>query len=386
MKAYKILAAIGVAMLLCLGMMACNEVPEPQPTPDQNPVLNYSANAPVTADTIKADVAKLLNLPEGAVFEVTGRVDFTNPDKYTVTCRWEAGEQNVDVCVFANTISVTIDGKPYDGEAIHLNYNKAAASENFTNCITITDSLGNALSISKDKKSMSFADREGSYLVYYNVTDAAGQSFSVRVIYEVTYTHYISVANGIALVFENDATIAADFDGATDVWLEDANGKIDASLYEIKENSILLKKEYYESFLGKRVAIKACSEHGGSYFYVSVYDRDSYSEYLKHQLEGIISYQSSYATFEFVENGPAGIDFEYAYRYTKSAGPTVDQTALVFHTLGKYGTLSFDLFVNSSYNAAGNMDMELQLARGAKFASVENSIFEEAVKPSSKNE
>ena len=373
MKAYKILAAIVVAMLLCLGMMACNEVPGPQPTPDKNPVLNYSANAPVTADTIKADVAKLLNLPEGAVFEVTGRVDFTNPDKYTVTCRWEAGEQNVDVCVFANTISVTVDGKPYDGEAIHLNYNKAAASENFTNCITITDSLGNALSISKDKKSMSFADREGSYLVYYNVTDAAGQSFSVRVIYDVTYINYISVANGAALTFEEGATFAADFDGATDVWLEDANGKIDASLYEIQEDTILLKKDYYDALVGKKVAIKACSENGGTYFYVSVYDKNNYDEYLKKRFEALVSYQSDFVTFESVDEAPEGIEFEYGYHFKKAAGPTVDQTALLFHTNGKYGTLSFDLFVKESYNATGNMDMELQIVGGAKFLSVVDS-------------
>ena len=193
MKAYKILAVILLAMVLCLGMMACNNQTPEGPKPDDGnvPVLHYAETATVSEESIKADVAKLLNLPEGTAFSVAGRIDFTNPGKYTVTCNWEGNTKNVDVCVYANSINVTVDGKPFDGEAIHLNYKKAAASGNFTNCITITDSLGNQLPISKDKKSMSFANREGSYLVYYNVTDAAGQTFSVRVIYDVTYTNYI---------------------------------------------------------------------------------------------------------------------------------------------------------------------------------------------------
>ena len=136
------------------------------------------------------------------------------------------------------------DNSP-EGDTVHLNYNKAVASKNFTECITFTDSLGNVLSFTKGDKCMPFENRDGNYLMNYIVTDAAGQTFKVRVVYEVTYNSYISVANGPALTFEESAKFSADFDGATDVWLEDANGKIDPALYEIQETAIILKKEYY---------------------------------------------------------------------------------------------------------------------------------------------
>ncbi len=371
MKAYKISAILLLALVLCIAMIACTPSDESkQPIIDTLPVLHYAVGANLTEEVLKADIAKILNISEKTAFGVAGTVDFSTSGKYTLTCEGKSFKQEVAVWVYDNFVNATVDGKEFTGEAVHLNYNKAAASNNFTTCISFTDSLGNALPFTKDSKCMSFEDRAGSYLMYYNVTDAAGQTFSVRVIYDVTYEHYISAANGVALSFEDSATFAADFDGATDVWLEDANGKIDAAYYEIKEDSILLKKEYYGAFVGKRIAITVCSENGGTHFYVTVYDKEHYDEYMKRKFESLISYQSDYAKFQWVDEAPDGVEFECGYHYTKAAGPTVNQTALVFKTLGKYGRLSFDLYVQSSVNTAGNKDMEFQIVNGAKFVSV----------------
>lgn len=382
MKAYKMIALL-LALSFCLGMVACKSSDEEQSTtpaettatpkpssPTTLPTLHYAAEAGVTVEKLKADIAELLQISDSASIELSGAYDLATSGKYTLTCKGGNKEGQVSVWVYANSVNVTIDGVAFNGDTVHFNYKKAAASNNFTNCVAITDSLGNALAFSKDSKCMRFEDREGLYVMYYNATDAAGQTFSVRVLYDVTYEHYISVANGPALTFEESASFSADFDGATDVWLEDANGKIDPTLYEIGEKAIVLKKAYYDSLVGKRVAIKVCSEHGGTYFYVMVYDKENYDEYLKHRLESLISYQGTYATFQWVDKAPEGIEFSYGYHYTKVAGPKVDQTALAFHTLGKYGQLSFDLYVKSSKNAAGNTDMEFQIVGGAKFVSV----------------
>ena len=382
MKAYKILTIVFLALILCLAMVACDSSDKNQSNTQNEgnssqtplPTLHYAVGTNLTVDMLRADVAKLLNIPEGATLNVSGDVNLATSGKNTLTCKWqverEISEQKVEVLVYNNSVNVTIDGKPFDGEAVHLNYNKAATSNNFTTCISITDSFGNNLPISKDSRCMPFEDREGSYLMYYKVTDAAGQTFTIRVIYDVTYTHYISVANGAALTFEEDASFAADFDGATDVWLEDANGKIDSKYYAIQEGAILLKKDYYSAFTNQKVAIRVCSENGGTYFYVMVYDKEGYDEFLKHRFESLVSYQSEFSVFQWVSEAPDGVTFEYGYHFAKEAGPTVGQTALTFHTLGKYGTLSFDLYVNRAYNTSGNKDMEFQIVGGAKFVSV----------------
>ena len=375
MKAYQIIALL-LALSCCLGMMvACNPSQKEEGTTEPNlsvvevPILHCAEGTP--EDLFQKKAARLLGAADGTAVKVSGTYDLNTCGKYTVTCTWDGKTAQVSVWVYANSASVTINGMPFSGEdEVHLNYQKAAASNNFMSGVSITDSLGNALKVTKDKKSMNFEEREGLYVVYYKATDAAGQEFSVRVLYDVTYAHYISVANGPALTFEESASFFADFDGATNVWLENSNGKIDPALYEIQEDAIVLKKAYYEGMAGKTTAIKACSDNGFTYFYVTVYDEDGYDEYLKRSLESLVSYQSLYATFQWTEEAPAGIAFEYGYHYTKTAGAKVDQTALVFRPMGKYGTLSFDLYVKDSYNSAGNKDMELQLYGGAKFVSV----------------
>ena len=381
MKAYQMIAWL-LVLSCCLGVMvACNPsqkeenttpvVTNPEESVPAAITLHYVVASGIAEATLKADIAKALNIAEGTAIEISGSYDFATSGKYTVTCTWGNQTAQVSVWIYANSVNVTVDGLPYSvGDEAHLNYKKAVDSNNFTSCISITDSLGNTLEVTKDQKSMSFENREGLYVVYYKATDAAGQEFTVRVLYDVTYEHYISVANGPALIFEESASFSADFDGATDVWLEDSNGKIDPALYEIQENAVVLKKAYYEAAVGKRMAVKVCSDNGYSYFYATVYDMEGYDEYLKHSIEALISYQSLFATLEWTEEAPAGISFEYGYHYTKKAGPKVDQTALVFRPMGKYGTLSFDIYVKDSFNAAGNKDMELQLFGGAKFVSV----------------
>lgn len=336
------------------------------------PILHYAAEAGITEDAMQADIAELLGLSEETEIVVSGKFDLSKPGKYPITCKWDNKEENTEIWVYANSINVTVDGKKIEGDTVHLNFKKAVESDNFTKCITITDSLGNVLSFAKDSRCTPFENREGSYLMYYPVTDAAGQKFTVRVVYDVTYEYHISVQNGIALTFENAAVFSADFDGATNVWLEDENGKIDPALYEIKEDAIVLNNKYYNGLVGKKVAIKVCSENGLTYFYFSTYNVNNYDEYLRHCFEQMVSCNSS-ASFKYVEEAPDGIAFEYGYHYTKQAGPTVDQTALVFNTLGKYGKLSFDLYVKSSTNASGNKDMEFQIVNGAKFVSVVDS-------------
>ena len=377
MKSYQIIAFL-LVLACCLGMVACNSAnkgenttPEVTLPPNSDPTtttLHYPIG--VTEETLKADVTKLLNVAEGTAVEISGTYDLATSGKYTLTCASGSKTAQVSVWVYAKSVNVIVDGLPLSGERAHLNYKKAVESNNFTNCITAKDSLGNDLQVTRDKRSMNFSGKEGLYVAYYKATDPAGQTFSIRVLYDVTYEHYISVANGPALVFEESASFSADFDGATDVWLEDANGKIDPALYDIQEEAIVLKKAYYETMVGKKLAVKACSENGITYFYVTVYDKEGYDEYLKRSFESLISYQSLYATFQWTEDAPEGIEFEDGYHYTKKAGPKVDQTALAFRTLGKYGTIAFDLYVKDSYNSAGNKDMEFQIVGGAKFVSV----------------
>ena len=372
MKAYKILAVICLALILCLGMMACNE--------NADPVTLHCA-AGISEDELKANLVKLMDLPEGTEIEVSGEFDLTASGKYTVTCKWGKKEREASVWVYSNSVNVLVDGKILEGDTVHFNYNKAVASENFTNCITITDSFGNVLTFSKDSKCMQFENKAGLYVMYYNVTDAAGQNISVRVVYDVTYEHYISVENSVAITDEDNATFVADFDGATDVWLEDANGKVDSKYYEIKEDSILLKKEYYSSFVGKRTAIKVCSNNGSTYFYVSVFDAESYADYIEQKRQyaeqlfiKTMSYAAGSVSFTKTTEPVDGINFTTAYQYIKKAGVNADNAQLIFATQGKYAKVSFNLYVrDASGSTAGEGITEFQITKGAKFVSVKDA-------------
>lgn len=337
--------------------------------------LCYTVEAGATEEVMIADIIDLLSLDDETEFEIVGEVDFATPGKYQITCIMGRVAQELEVWIYDNYVNFAINGQTLESNTVSvvLNYRAAATSNHFTNFISIVDSIGNPLQFTKDSRSMRFENSAGSYVVYYNVTDGIGQSFSMRVLYNVVYDYNISVANGAAFTFDENARFSANFDGAPKIWLEDANGKIDPALYQIEEEAIVLNKEYYSAFVGRKVAIKVCSDDGMTYFYVSSYDRDNYDEFLKRRFESLVSYQSAYVQFQYVEEAPAGVQFEYGYHYAKQAGPTVDQTALQFHTIGKYGTLSFDLYVNRSYNSAGDRNMEFQLANGAKFVSVVDS-------------
>ena len=381
MKTYKIIAILLLAVTLCLGMIACgpsdkkNESTPTENTPGSSeptvPTLHYAESAAVSEETMKGDLVKLLNLPEGTAVDVEGTFDLGTAGKYDLTCKWGEKEEKVAVWVYSNFVTVSVDGKRVQGDKVNLQYQKAVASENFTKCITITDSLGNALAISKDERCMSFEDRAGSYLMYYNVTDAAGQTFTVRMVYIVTYDHQISVSNAPAFTFEEVVEIPADFDGVSDVWLEDDNGKIDTDHYQIKENAILLNKSYYASFVGKRISLKACSEYSNSYFYLTVYDEASYSDYIEKTFLQIISFKDSSVTFHKVTESVDGVDFERAYRYTKAADVGADDAQLTLETMGNYGKVSFNLYVKSATGgASGDGVMEFQITKGARFISV----------------
>ena len=224
-----LLVAIVVGVVLLVGGNNNGAVvpQKPQEGGTSNLVLHYAAEKGVAEATMKADIAKKLSIPEGTDVAIEGTYDLATAGKYTLTCKWNATEAQVDVWVYSNSVNVTVDGKAYNGEVIYFNYQKASASQNFTTCITFTDSIGNQLAVSKESgRSMSFAGKEGTYVVYYNPTDAAGHKFSVRVEYVVTFEHSISVFDALALTYEDVSEIPVDFDGATGVWLEDNKGKV----------------------------------------------------------------------------------------------------------------------------------------------------------------
>ena len=268
--------------------------PKPQDTPiDNGPVvLHYASEARVTEATMKEHIAKELHLPDGTEFIVEGAFDLTKSGKYTLVCKWnvinedeetEEKEKEVSVWVYDNDSTVEVNGEIYtvNTGTISMNYQKAVASENFTKCITITDSLGNQMTVIKESRSMSFEERAGKYLVFYTAVDGAGHQFNVRVLYDVTCEHQITVENGSAFTFEDVAKFSANFDGVTEIWLEDSKGnKIDAQHYYMDGDSLVLKKSYYGAFLGKRIAIKVCSEYSSDYFYATVYDEKGYDKYV----------------------------------------------------------------------------------------------------------
>lgn len=387
MKSYKIIALLLLTLVLCVGMLACDskkeepttpEVTTPeQTTPDPNVpspiILHYAAAANVSEETLKTDIVTELELPDGTELSVNGTANLTTPGKYEITCSWGDQEREVAVWVYDNFANFTLNGQSLVDGNVAMKFLDAQKSENFTKGVAVVDSLGNALQIELDDRNMAFDNKAGSYLAYYHATDAAGQTFTVRVIYVVEFDYNIKATDTVALSFDTSVSVPVDFDGATGIWLEDSNGqKVDVKYYQIMLDSIIISKEFYAAEAGSRIRLRICSTSGYADFYLSILDKEGTDLYMQEKIANLVAPRSTATTFKLVNQAPAGVNFDYGYYYKKQSSGTIDQSALVWKTNGDYGYVSFDLYIHNvktSTGAAYN-EVELQLYNGVQFVSV----------------
>ncbi|MBO7273964.1 MAG: InlB B-repeat-containing protein [Clostridia bacterium] len=338
--------------------------------------LNYIVDSSVSQETLKADILKLLKLSADEEVTVVGEVDLNTPGKYLLVYIWRGNAREVEICVYDSSFEFVIDGGVVDGNTVYMDHETAVASQNFTKCIAFIDSIGNEMKVTKEaNRAMDFNGKEGTYVVYYNPTDGAGQQFSLRVEYVVTSNHHISVSDAVALTYQDAAEIPVDFDGVTDAWLEDKNGKISNEYYEIKENALVLKKAYYNEYLGKKISLKLCSNYGNATFYVSVLDQEGYEDYMNNKILNLLSYNASFVTFQKASGSVDQVLSNNAYLYKKEVHVSADEGKLTINNaIGKFGYVSFDLYVKSAVGgASGDGVMEFQITDGAKFVSVKDA-------------
>ena len=386
MKTCKILAFLLLTLAFCLGMMACNSTPKettpgettpeettPEPTKPAPIALHYAADAKVSGEDMKADLAAELELPEGTALNVSETPDLTKAGKYQITCTWGENERTVIVWVYKNSATFTLNGSRLVSGNVEMKFSQAQASENFTKGVVVKDCFDNVLQIEPDDRNMEFANKPGSYLVYYHATDAAGQKFSIRVIYEVEFDYNIEATDTTALDYETSVTVPVDFDGATGIWLEDSNGqKINSKYYQITLDGIVLSKEYYAADAGSRVRLRVCSKSGYADFYLSVLDKAGTDLYMQQKITSLVSTRSSYGSFKAVDKAPTGVTFDYGFLYKKTGAASIDQSALIWNTNGDYGYVSFDVYVHDvkTQTGAAYTEVELQLFNGVQFVSV----------------
>jgi hypothetical protein len=253
--------------------------------------LHYAVDAEVSQEKLLADLVDLLKIPANVEPSVIGLADLNAGGKYPLVCAWGDGNvREVDVCVYDNQFNYSVNYKDYDGETVKIEYKEALASQNFTKGITATDSLGNPLTLTKDEKSMSFDNKDGTFLVYYNATDVVGHQFSFLVTYEVRYPFAFNIpkTNIEVPASQKNVRIDVDFDGAPldqiNLWVEDSSGKKIAGLYstitDVDENGnkldgyyqIILRSYYYAKFAGQTIELSICSDYGKATFYVTVLD------------------------------------------------------------------------------------------------------------------
>ena len=380
MKAYKTIAFMLLTLVICLGMAACNPsqkeeptTPEQTPTEPTVPILYYTAEQEVDEARLKADIAAELELPEGTALNYTGVLNLAVAGKYQITCTWGENEQKVMVWVYGDSATFTLNGQPLSDGNVTMKFLAAQASENFTKGVAVTDSIGNALELKLDDRNMEFVGKPGSYLAYYHATDAVGQEFTVRVIYEVEFDYNIKATDATALNFDTSVAIPVELDGAADIWLEDSKGqKIDKKYYQITLDSIVLSKEYYAADAGSRVRLRVCSPSGYSDFYLSILDKAGTDTYMQQKITSMVSIRSTYGSFKAVTQAPTGVTFDYGFYYKKTGTASIDQSALIWDTKGEYGLVSFDLYVHDVKTSTGAAygEIELQLFNGVKFVSV----------------
>ncbi len=364
MKRIQIAAMLFVAVLLCVGIVACkggDENVSPSPL-----ALHYAAGN-LDADGLEQALRAQLGVSADTSLQIDGSADLNTPGKYELICSWEKNTHTVNVYVYG-AISITSCGEKIVNETVKMTYSQAVASNGFMSNISITDSFGNALAFTFDEtKSTPYDNKRGNYYtMYYTATDTAGQVFTARIFYTVTNDVEISVSDGYVVNTAPNTSFLATLDGVENPWLEDANGKIDPAHYKIEKDKITFYNSYYVDRVGERLSIKLYSDNAYVSFMMDVIDEIAEIEM---NLNKIIQHQNKASKLEFVSEAPEETDFTYAYRYTKDAGVSTQNSAITFLTNGNYSSMRFCVFVKE----ATDKNMQLQINRGAAFLSVKDS-------------
>ena len=291
-----ILLAVSLIAMLTTGLVweitGGKETPAPEAPKPTVASLHYAVEDAVSQETMMADMSALLKIPADVEPIIIGSADAYVPGRYKYVCSWEGGnDYEVEVCIYDNSFSYSVDNRPIVDGAVSLYLKDAIATENFTKGITVKDSLGNVISAVKSNDSMSFNNEAGTYSVTYTATDAVGHVFSFALDYIVTYPFAFNIENSnvVARISESSVIIDIDFDGAPldkiNLWVEDASGKKIAGIYStIREKvdkatgektgewEIVLRSHYYKKFAGQTIELSICSNYGKATFYVTVLD------------------------------------------------------------------------------------------------------------------
>lgn len=364
MKKIQIVVMLFVAVLLCLGIVACKG--GNQDDPSVTPSLHYVAGR-LDAGGLEEALRIQLGISENTSLHIDGSVNLNVPGKYELVCSWKKNTQAVNVYIYG-AIRITSGGQEIMNNTVHMTYSQAIASDGFMNNISITDSFGNELAFTIDEtKSTPYDSKRGNYYVmYYTATDAAGQILTTRIFYNVTNDVDASITSGYVVNTAPEVSFSAILDGVETPWLEDANGKIDPAHYKIEKDKITFYNSYYADLAGERISLKLYSNNAYISFTMNVIDEISEIEM---NLNKIIQHQNKASHLEFIPETPEGTDFAYAYRYTKGTGISVENGAVTVLTNGSYSSMRFRVFVKQ---ATGG-EMQLQINRGAAFLSVTDS-------------
>ena len=104
-----------------------------------------------------------------------------------------------------------------------------------------------------------------------------------------------------------------------------------------------------------------------------VASKNVYSSATLDEKTEIVTYHSSFASLTSVDKIPTGVTLDSGYLYVKkSALASIEKSALVWNTYGKYSNISFDLYVDKVTDKNGNActEVEFQLSAGTHFVSV----------------
>lgn len=289
-----IIAVLMVLFITCsLCFAACSDKPDDTPTvePPVITMLDGSEISDFHAKRGELNEEKLLEnvvvtMADGSTAKPTvscahedstktDAVDLTKSGTYVVTYSYVSevyGKATAIVKAFVySDINLFYRGDINEETEIAVKYSEALESNDFSKFITIKDSNGNPLTVTKTGNK--FNGREGAFDVTYSATDKSGQTLNRTIKFIVTNDHAISVENNTSVfyqdtVLEIPASYGNETTGyATNLWLENADGDlIETSGFDIKSDKIIIKASLFRTLDKGENKLVLCSTTGAKEF------------------------------------------------------------------------------------------------------------------------
>lgn len=201
-----------------------------------------------------------------------GNADYSKVGEYEVTFKYKGAEKTVKLRVF-DMPKLYYNGTELTENTVMLNYGQAKNSYDFVSGISVKDSFGTQLDVTKAGGSDSFDYEKDNFNVTYEATDAAGNKLSKTIAYTLS-TEFNPVVENKEFYIQDDEDIelTIDLKGETDFLLYKGADIVPSNLYSFNEGKLHISKDLFGSLVIGENKLRVETLKGKGIFTLNIQD------------------------------------------------------------------------------------------------------------------